>query len=88
MFRLAEEHQKKALEIISRHRLKKRCNICYDRGYIGYTPENLLIPCHKCVDNEAIMEEWKEYVSTFPELREFYHEMFEEDEQEDEKGKI
>ena len=83
MFRLAEEHQNKAKEIIERHRLKKRCNLCYDRGYIGYTPENLLIPCHKCVDEEAIMKEWKEYVAQIPELREFYHEMFAEEKEND-----
>lgn len=80
MFRLTEEHQKVALDIISRHRLKKRCNTCYDRGYTGYTPENLLIPCHKCVDNEAIMKDWKEYIAGIPELREFYQEWFEEEE--------
>jgi len=80
MFRLAEEHQKKAIDIINSHRKKKKCNVCYDRGYIGYTPENLVIPCHKCVDEEAIMKDWKEYVARIPELREFYHEMFEETE--------
>jgi len=80
MFRLAEEHQKKAIEIINSHRTKKKCNVCYDRGYIGYTPENLVIPCHKCVDEEAIMKDWKDYVALIPELREFYHEMFEETE--------
>jgi len=84
MFRLAEKHQEKAKEIINKHRIKKTCGHCYDRGYIGYTADNLVIPCHKCVDEEAIMQEWKEYVAQIPELREFYHEMFEEEEKKDE----
>jgi hypothetical protein len=87
MFKLAEEHQNKAIEIIERHKLKKTCNVCYDRGYVGHTLENLVIPCHKCVDNEAIMKEWKEYVAQVPELREFYHEMFEEEHDDEEAEK-
>ncbi len=83
MFRLSEEHQKRAIDIIESHKIKKSCNICYDRGFVGYTPEGLVIPCHKCVDNEAIMKDWKEYVAQIPELREYFHEMFEEEEEKD-----
>ncbi|MCB5230063.1 MAG: hypothetical protein WCX83_00795 [Candidatus Cloacimonas sp.] len=86
MFRLADEHLQVAIEIIERNRHKKRCNNCYDRGYIGYTLENQVIPCHKCVNEEEAMQEWKEYVATVPELKEYYSDMFEEEEKADENS--
>ena len=82
MFRLEEKHLEKAKEFAIRNRIKKRCNACYDRGYIGVTEENLLVPCQKCVDLEKAMEEWKNYISEIPELRDHFHELFEEEEKE------
>ncbi len=83
MFVLAEIHQNKAIEILQSNRKKKRCDVCYDRGFIGYTPEKQVIPCHRCVDDEKAMEEWKSYVAGVPELKEQYHELFEDDQEED-----
>lgn len=81
MFKLADEHLQAAIKMIERNRTKKRCNYCYDRGYVGYTPENQVISCHKCVDEEKAMIEWKEYVATIPELKEYYSDLFEEAEE-------
>jgi len=78
MFRLDDKHLEKAKEMALRNRKKKRCDVCFDRGYVGYTPENLLVVCHKCVNFEATMDEWKEYVSQFPDLKEHFSELFEE----------
>ncbi|HPR17768.1 MAG TPA: hypothetical protein PLD62_05945 [Candidatus Cloacimonadota bacterium] len=87
MFKLEEKHLEKAKEIAARNRKKKSCGKCYDRGYIGVTPENTLVLCHKCVDMEKAMADWKSYVAEIPELKEQYHELFEEDEKpETEKG--
>ncbi len=82
MFKLTEEHQKKVEEILQRNRKKKNCSVCYDRGFTGYTPEDELIPCHKCVNEEEAMKEWKEYVLTVPELYEHYKDSFEEEKEE------
>jgi hypothetical protein len=79
MYRLDDVHLEKAKEIAARNRKKKQCNACYDRGYIGVTEENMLYLCHKCVDVEKVMQDWKEYVAKFPELKEFFKELFEDD---------
>jgi hypothetical protein len=78
MFKLDEIHLEKAKEMAVRNRTKKKCKLCYDRGYIGVTPENLLVPCHKCVDIDKVMEEWKVYVAEIPELKEYFADLFEE----------
>ncbi len=83
MYKLEEKHLEKAKEIAVANRIKKNCKNCYDRGYIGVTPENTLVLCHKCVDLEKSYEEWKEYVSLDPELKEHYKELFEEDPEEE-----
>ena len=77
---LDEKHQKIAIEIVQRNRKKKSCNKCYDRGYIGFTMDKTIIPCEKCVDIEAAMEEWKKYVAEDQVLKEEYKELFEEEE--------
>ncbi len=77
---LAEEHLDKAKEIVLKNRKKRSCKKCYDRGYIGTSPENTLIVCDKCVDIEKAMEEWKEYVKLDPQLMEDFKELFEEEE--------
>lgn len=86
MFKLAEKHLEKAKEIAVRNRKKKSCGKCYDRGYIGITPENTLALCHKCVDMEKALAEWKIYVSDIPELKEQYKELFEEEKENNESG--
>ena len=78
MFKLEEKHLEKAKEFAIHNRKKKKCNACYDRGYIGTTPENTLVLCSKCVDMEKAMEEWKNYIKEIPELKEHYREFFEE----------
>ena len=59
MFKLDEQHLDKAKEFAVHNRKKKSCNNCYDRGYIGTTPENTLVLCPKCVDVDKVMEAWK-----------------------------
>jgi hypothetical protein len=80
MYRLDDKHLEKAKEFVRDNRIKKRCDNCYDRGYIGVNEQNLLIPCHKCVDLEKVMEDWKNYVADLKELREEFSDLFEEDE--------
>lgn len=82
MYILEDKHLEKAKEIALNNRKKKNCGLCYDRGYIGVSEENTLVLCHKCVDMEKAMEAWKQYVSSVPELKEQYAELFEEDETE------
>jgi len=82
MFILEEKHLNEAKKIAEANRKKKSCNNCYDRGYVGYTPENLLVLCHKCVDTEKALEDWKNYVSQFPELKEHFEDLFKENEEE------
>ncbi|MCF7793626.1 MAG: hypothetical protein K9N09_04920 [Candidatus Cloacimonetes bacterium] len=79
MFKLDEKHLEKAKEFAARNRKKKSCGNCYDRGYIGVTPENTLALCHKCVDMEKALEDWKNYVAEIPELKEQYQELFEDE---------
>ena len=83
MFKLDEKHLEKAKEFAANNRKKKNCGNCYDRGYIGVTPENTLALCHKCVDMEKALEAWKNYVAEIPELKEQYKELFEEETEED-----
>ncbi len=78
MFRLDDKHLEKAKELATHNRKEKTCNTCYDRGYIGVTPENTLILCHKCVDMEKARIAWKEYVKGIPELHEYYAEFLNE----------
>ncbi|MFP4522844.1 MAG: hypothetical protein ACLFQK_11930, partial [Fibrobacterota bacterium] len=54
-----------------------------DRGYLGYAEDNSLIPCHKCVDDKAAMQNWKEYALGVPELAEQYGDFFRELEEEE-----
>jgi len=76
---LDEIHQKAVIEILQRHRTKKSCNKCYDRGYIGFSPDKTVVPCEKCVNIETAMAEWKEYVSKDEKLKEEFADLFVED---------
>lgn len=83
---LAENHLEKAKEIALNNRKKRTCKKCYDRGYIGLTPENTLVICEKCVNVDAAMEEWKEYVKQDPQLMDDFKDLFEEEEEETESN--
>ncbi len=83
--KLSEEHLEKAKEIISRHRTKKNCKRCYDRGYQGVNQLNMVITCHKCVDEDKVTQEWQAYVRETPALVEAYGDYFEADEESDER---
>lgn len=78
MFKLDEKHLEAAQEIAKKHRTKKNCGDCYERGWIGTTDQNLLVLCSRCVDMEAAVEDWKNYVLEHEELKEHFSELFEE----------
>ena len=78
MFKLDEKHLEAAKKIALDNRKKKRCDECYDRGWIGVSEENLLVLCTRCVDMDAAMVEWKKYVGEHEELKEHFAELFEE----------
>jgi len=77
--RLPDEYLGKAREIAVAKRTKQRCKICYDRGYVGTDQNNMLVPCPKCVDVDAVMVDWKNYVAETSELKEIYGDYFEEE---------
>ncbi len=78
MFKLEEKHLEAAQAIARKHRQKKSCDNCYDRGWIGTTEQNLVVLCTRCVDMDAAMEDWKAYVSANEDLKEHFSELFEE----------
>ncbi|HOE91846.1 MAG TPA: hypothetical protein PKZ69_05315 [Candidatus Cloacimonadota bacterium] len=80
---LEEKHLEKAKEIVLKHRKKRSCKKCYDRGYVGLTLENTLVVCDKCIDIDQAMDEWKEYVKLDEKLVEDFHDLFEEEPQEE-----
>ncbi len=91
MFTLDEKHLEAAQAIAAKHRRKKRCDLCYDRGWIGTTEQNLLVLCTHCVDMDSALEEWKAYVAGHEDLKEHFSELFEEKKVEEEasdSGKI
>ena len=75
--KLSEEHLAKAIELVSNHRTKKNCKSCLDRGYQGISQSNMIIPCHKCVDLDAVAKEWQAHVQDTPDLAEVYGDYFE-----------
>lgn len=78
MFILEDKHLEEAKAIAQKNRKKKRCDDCYDRGWLGVSDQNLLVLCGRCVDMEAAMEDWKTYVSEHEDLKEHFSELFEE----------
>jgi hypothetical protein len=82
---LDEKHQKVAIDIVQTNRTKKSCNKCYDRGYIGFAQDKTVVPCEKCVDLEKAFEGWKEYVSQHDDLKEYFKDLFVEDEKSEEE---
>lgn len=87
MFKLDDIHLEAAQQIARKNRRKKSCDNCYDRGWIGVSEQNLLVLCTKCVDMDAAMEEWKEYVAGKEELKEHFSELFDEKETEADESK-
>ncbi len=85
MFTLEEKHLDEAKAIALKHRRKKSCGHCYDRGWIGVNEQNLLILCTRCVDMDAALEDWKAYVTSHDDLKEHFSELFEEKPVEEEK---
>jgi hypothetical protein len=78
MFKLEDHHLEAAQQIAKEHRRKKSCDVCYDRGWIGISEQNLLVLCTRCVDMDAAMDAWKAYVSNHEDLKEHFSELFEE----------
>ena len=76
--RLPDEHLEAAKKMVVKHRKKKKCNYCFDRGWIGVSEENTLIPCQRCVDQDKAFEEWKTYVKASPALYEQFKDTLEE----------
>ena len=75
--RLPDTHLAKARELVAAHRLRQRCRTCFDRGYIGTNQDNMLVPCGRCVDQDAVMVAWRQYVRQTPELAALYGDYFE-----------
>lgn len=84
--RLPDSHLANARALIAENRTKKKCKVCYDRGFVGTNQDNMLVPCGKCVDSEAVMKAWRGYVRDNEELSALYGDYFEEEEQEGEEA--
>ena len=84
--RLPDEYLAEARKIIGENRNKKSCKICYDRGFLGTNQDNMLVPCNKCVDSDAVMEAWRVHVRENDELSALYGDYFEEEGEEGEGG--
>jgi len=78
--RLPDAHLAAAKDLITSHRKRTRCRYCWDRGYLGTNQLNMLVPCAKCVDTDAVMEAWRKHVRETPELAELYGSYFEPEE--------
>ena len=78
--RLPDQYLERAKEMIAAHRRRKSCKSCFDRGYLGVNQNNMLVPCSKCVEDDAVMKEWKDFVMATPELAELYGEYYAADE--------
>jgi len=85
-FRLADEHLDRAKEIAQAHCRRSACRVCFGRGWEGVGLDNTIVLCRKCVDQEAAMKDWKEYVREIPELWAYYREMYEQQESGSETG--
>ena len=78
--KLPDQYLANAREMVAKHKAKKNCKRCYDRGYLGVDQHNLLIPCPKCVTGDALIGEWRQFVRDTPELFQLYGTYFDEDE--------
>ena len=82
--RLPDEYLDRARELVARHRTVRSCKQCYDRGYRGVNQNNMLIPCSKCTDTDALRRAWQAYVRETPELAVLYGDYFEEEQEAEE----
>ena len=78
--RLPDQYLANAREMVAKHKAKKNCKRCYDRGFLGVDQHNLLIPCPKCVAGDTLLVEWRQFVRDTPELAQLYGTYFEEEE--------
>jgi hypothetical protein len=76
-FRLDDKHLEEARKIATKYVGRSNCKVCFGRGWTGTASDNTIILCHKCVDAEKAMADWKEYVQGIPELWEHYKDMYE-----------
>lgn len=77
--RLPDADLAEVKKMVLKHRKKKSCNYCYDRGWVGVSEENTVIPCQRCVDQDKAFAEWKAYVKARPALYEQFKETLEEE---------
>ncbi len=77
-FRLDDKHLEEARTIATKHVGRSNCKSCFGRGWTGTASDNTIILCHKCVNAEKAMADWKGYVKADPELWEHYKDMYEE----------
>ncbi len=78
--RLPDQYLANAREMVAKHKAKKNCKRCYDRGFLGVDQHNLLIPCPKCVAGDSLLVEWRQFVRDTPELSQLYGTYFDEEE--------
>lgn len=81
--RLPDAHLEKAKALALQHRRTTKCKGCYDRGFQGTDEHNMLVLCPKCVDAEAVLNDWRQYVRETPELTQLYGDYFEDDGEDD-----
>ena len=84
--KLPERYLDDARRMTASHIVKKKCKLCYGRGYLGVNQLNMLVTCSKCVDEDALFEEWKAFVRQTPELNALYGDYYESDDAEAEEG--
>ena len=84
--RSPDKYLENAREMVAKHRAKKSCKRCYDRGYLGVDQDNLLVPCPKCVAGDALLAEWRQFVRDTPELSQLYGDYFEAEPEEEGKA--
>ena len=82
--KLPERYLEDARRLTAARIVKKNCKLCFGRGYRGTNQNNMLVTCGKCVDEEALFEDWKAFVRQTPELSELYGDYYEDEETEQE----
>lgn len=81
--RLPDQYLDNIKELTLKHRRQTNCKTCYNRGYLGTTQDNLLVPCSKCVPTDELMDDWRKFVRETPALAELYGDYFEAEDEAD-----